>query len=188
MKKKKVVFIIICAVIITALVSAAIMIMSRNNKDNKLSVASQLTEVIDINELSTGEFIYNGVVEVQEEKTKYSIRYCSTVKVGVAGDDIELSVDAENKTVTPIIPELKVTVVNVDPESLSFVPENVSVKLKNAVKLCEEDAVKEANNKPELLETAESNLKSTIEALLMPIVNNNDYTVVWEPAVKEENK
>ena len=56
--------------------------------------------------------------------------------------------------------------VTVDPDSLSFIPQNPDVELKDIMTVCKEDALKEASESKELYQTAEENLQSAIEALL----------------------
>ena len=84
------------------------------------------------------------------------------------------------KTVTPVLPEITVNTVTVDPDSLSFIPQNPDVELKDIMTVCKEDALKEASESKELYQTAEENLQSAIEALLSPILKNAGYTMQWD--------
>lgn len=146
--------------------------------------SSQLEKAIDISDLSTAEFVYNGIAdkysEQNPEEIACHIAYASTVKVGIALDQVTFTIDEEKKTVTPVLPEITVNTVTVDPDSLSFIPQNPDVELKDIMTVCKEDALKEASESKELYQTAEENLQSAIEALLSPILKNAGYTMQWE--------
>lgn len=183
MKKK-----IIGSVLVLGIVAAAAGLFVPNavQKITKESVitSSQLEKAVDISELSTAEFIYNGIVDKYSdgnlEETECHIAYASTVKVGIALDQITFTIDEEKKTVTPVLPEITVNTVTVDPDSLSFIPQNPDVELKDIMTVCKEDALKEASESKELYQTAEENLQSAIEALLSPILKNAGYTMQWD--------
>ena len=102
------------------------------------------------------------------------------MKVGIALDQVTFTIDEDKKTVTPVLPEITVNTVTVDPDSLSFIPQNPDVELKDIMTVCKEDALKEASESKELYQTAEENLQSAIEALLSPILKNAGYTMQWE--------
>ena len=183
MKKK-----IIGSVLVLGIVAAAAGLFVPNavQKITKESVitSSQLEKAVDISELSTAEFIYNGIADKYSdgnlEETECHIAYASTVKVGIALDQITFTIDEEKKTVTPVLPEITVNTVTVDPDSLSFIPQNPDVELKDIMTVCKEDALKEASESKELYQTAEENLQSAIEAPLSPILKNAGYTMQWE--------
>ena len=91
MKKK-----IIGSVLVLGIVAAAAGLFVPNavQKITKESVitSSQLEKAVDISELSTAEFIYNGIADKYSdgnlEETECHIAYASTVKVGIALDQI----------------------------------------------------------------------------------------------------
>ena len=180
MKKK-----IIGSVLVLGIVAAAAGLFVPNavQKITKESVitSSQLEKAVDISELSTAEFIYNGIADKYSdgnlEETECHIAYASTVKVGIALDQITFTIDEEKKTV---LPEITINTVTVDPDSLSFIPQNPDVELKDIMTVCKEDALKEASESKELYQTAEENLQSAIEALLSPILKNAGYTMQWD--------
>ena len=183
MKKK-----IIGSVLVLGIVAAAAGLFVPNavQKITKESVitSSQLEKAVDISELSTAEFIYNGIADKYSdgnlEETECHIAYASTVKVGIELDKITFTIDEKKKTVTPVLPEITVNTVTVDPDSLSFIPQNPDVELKDIMTVCKEDALKEASESKELYQTAEENLQSAIEALLSPILKNAGYTMQWD--------
>lgn len=144
--------------------------------------SSQLQETIDISELSTAEFVYNGIADKYNEETQeveYQIAYDARVKVGIDMRQVMFKIDDDNKTVKPVLPDISVNIASVDPETLSYIPKNPDMELDEIVALCKEDAINEANNTPQLYETAEENLQKTIEALLLPVLEPVGYSIQW---------
>ena len=185
MKKGKVIVAIISVLVIAALAVAAWFFLVNPNK-NKATVIteSQLKEAVEINDLSTAEFVYNGIAEVYKEKKKdkidYRVKYNSTVKVGVDLSKISFDIDNENKTVKPILPRIEIQEISVKPDGMSFIPDDAKGDINKVRSVCEDDATKEAKNSKELFEIAKENLKNTVEALLKPLIENDGYTIIWE--------
>lgn len=156
----------------------------RNKMDKKnIITSSQLEKAIDISQLSTAEFVYNGIAEKHDEdhpeKVDCYIAYNANVKVGIQMDEVKFDINEQEKTVKPTLPEIMVNIATLDEESISYIPKNPDITLKEIIILCKEDAMKEANSSKKLYQTAEENLKSVIEALLSPILENAGYTIVW---------
>lgn len=159
-------------------------VMTKGKNQNIVITDSRLEKAIDISELSTAEFVYNGISEKYSDKDPDKIQcyisYNANVKVGIQMEDIEFEIDKANKTVSPILPDFTITVAELDEESISYIPANPDISLKEVIALCKEDAMKEAKNSEKLYETARENLKAVIEALLSPLLENAGYTIVWE--------
>ena len=158
-------------------------VMNKIGKENVIT-SSQLEKAIDISQLSTAEFVYNGIVEKYDddkpEKVECYIAYHADVKVGIQMEDVEFEIDEENKTVTPILPEISVNIAALDENEISYIPKNPDIPLKEIIVLCKEDAVREANDSKKLYQTAEENLKAVIEALVSPILEHAGYTIKWQ--------
>ena len=152
--------------------------------EEKILVRSTLMDAIDITELSTSQFTYNGIAEVykNENSTKVTchVRYSAKIKAGIDMNEVDFEIDNNNKTVKPILPSVQITTNLVEEESLSFIPSEVKVDLKEVLTACKKDASQEAAKSEELIESAEENLKSIIEALLYPILDANNYSIVWD--------
>ena len=158
-------------------------VMNKIGKENVIT-SSQLEKAIDISQLSTAEFVYNGIAEKYDddkpEKVECYIAYHSDVKVGIQMEDVEFEIDEANKTVTPILPEISVNIAALDENEISYIPKNPDIPLKEIIVLCKEDAVREANDSKKLYQTAEENLKAVIEALVSPILEHAGYTMKWQ--------
>lgn len=178
----KILKIIIPSVIAVAII-AIVFIAFKNSGKRTIVTSSTLREVISISELSTGEFYYNGVVSIPKkddsEKTDYYVKYDSTVKAGIDASDIDFEIDKKNKTIKPIIPQIKINDITVNEGSISTIPENATGKLKETLSYCKKDAMNEANKNNKLIETAKLNLQDSITALLTPIIKESGYKIVW---------
>lgn len=158
-------------------------VMNKIGKENVIT-SSQIEKAIDISQLSTAEFVYNGIAEKYDddkpEKVECYIAYHADVKVGIQMEDVEFEIDEANKTVTPILPEISVNIAALDENEISYIPKNPDIPLKEIIVLCKEDAVREANDSKKLYQTAEENLKAVIEALVSPILEHAGYTMKWQ--------
>lgn len=180
MKKKGILIVLIVIVVIAAVVFGPTLLHKFQKK--RIITSSQLQEAIDISELSTAEFVYNGIADKYNEETQEvecQVAYDARVKVGIDMTQVTFKIDDDNKTVKPVLPDISVNIASVDPESLSYIPKNPDMELDEIVALCKEDAINEANNTPQLYETAEENLQKTIEALLLPVLDPVGYSIQW---------
>ncbi len=152
--------------------------------ETTIITTSTLTDAIDIAELSTGEFTYNGIAEYKKEnsdKVACRIRYKAKVKASVNMEEIDFVIDEENKTITPVLPEITLEPILDEQNGFSFMPDNYNgLNIGEVREVCEKDVMEEASQTSELRNTAEENLKDTIQALTYPIINSKGYTLVWE--------
>jgi len=180
--KNKLFMRVITVVAIVLLVLVLISIFKTG--DERFVTSSTLSEVVSISELSTSQFTYNGIAEIykdeEKQKVKCHIKYKAIVKAGVDMSKIEFEIDKDNKTVKPILPEISLQSVVIDENVLSFIPDNTKVELQDIFTVCKEDAQREASSSTELFDVAEENLKNTVEALLHPILESQEYRVIWE--------
>ena len=145
--------------------------------------SAMLTQVTDASELSSAQFTYNGIAQVygpDGNTVKCNVKYDAKVNAGIDMKDISFEIDNEKKTVTHVLPEIKINSCTVDEEKLSFIPENTTADLKDVLNACEEDAETEASQSLQLMRSARENLKDIVEVLIYPILNANGYTVVWK--------
>lgn len=182
MKKK--IFSVVIIVVIVLVVGSIFgpTVINKIGKDNVITSA-QLEKAIDISQLSTAEFVYNGVAEKYDddkpEEVECYIAYNANVKVGIQMEDVKFDIDEDKKTVTPVLPEITVNIATLDEKAISYIPKNPDISLKEIIVLCKEDAMDEANNSEKLYQTAEENLRAVIEALLSPILENAGYSIEW---------
>ncbi|MBR2809345.1 MAG: DUF4230 domain-containing protein, partial [Erysipelotrichaceae bacterium] len=71
--------------------------IKKNQKEVNINTVSTLHKIIDVNELSTSECVYNGVVKVTNEnnpeKIDYYISYEAKVKAGIDIDKVDITMD-----------------------------------------------------------------------------------------------
>lgn len=167
---------------IIAIMIAGCDLVGEKEKESTITL-SQLEKAINISQLSTAEFVYNGVAEKysvdKSEEVECYIAYNANVKVGIQMEDVKFAIDEEQKKVKPILPEITVNIATLDEDSISYIPKNPDISLKEVITICKEDAINEANSSEKLYQTAEENLKSVIEALLLPILDDVGYSIVW---------
>lgn len=186
MTKKKILLFGVVSIIVILLVFAFIARKFGiwDNREKKIITSSTLTEAIDISELSSAQFVYNGIAEIykDEEKTetKCHVRYNATVKAGIDMKAVTFEINHEAKTIKPVLPEINITSNTVDEKTFSYIPENSDVNLQEVLVACQEDALAESKQSSELLDLAKENLKSFIEALLLPIASSQNYKIIWD--------
>lgn len=181
MKKKLVLLVLIVAIAAGAgLVLPGV--MNKAGKETTIT-SSQLEDAINISQLSTAEFVYNGVAEKYKkenpDEVECYIAYDANVKVGINMEEVTFKIDEEKKTVTPVLPKIEINIATLDENSISYIPKNPDLSLKEVITLCKEDAMNEANHSEKLYEIAQENLKSVIEALLAPILEHEGYSIQW---------
>lgn len=174
-------------VIIVAIVFVVMLVLKDTGIDDEgektIITSSTLQKTVNIADLSTAQYSYNGIAQIYEdeakEKLKCNIYYHARVKAGVDMSQITFEIDDENKTVKPSLPEIEITANLLDNMELEFMPGESDVSLQEARTVCKEDALNESKESSELYKVAEENLKNTIEALIYPLLNDQGYTVVW---------
>lgn len=142
--------------------------------------SSQLQEVVSVSKLSTANFIYNGIAEKTDENgnVSYRVYYESTVRAGIDMSKITFDIDEENKTVTPLLPEITIDEPVIDDTSLEYMPLNPSAEIKDVIAICKQDAETEIRETGQIQKTAKENLKTTIEALTVPLLDS-EYEIKW---------
>lgn len=173
---------IIVGLVVLILFAFARFLGATDKGEEKILTSSTLVDTIDISELSTSQFTYNGIAEIyKKEKVICHVRYNAKVKAGIDMQDVTFEIDSDNMTVKPVLPEIIITSNPVvDEQALSFIPSDATLDLNEVLKACKEDAEKEATESQELINSAEENLKSIIEALTYPILDEYGYTICWE--------
>lgn len=173
---------IILAVLVVAVVTSVFFVYFKMHRPAEVLLTSQLVDALDIEELSTSSFVYNGIADVHKEdsdEVSYSALYHATVKAGVQVKDIYFEVDSSTKTIHFTLPEVYIQNISVDPSSIDILPHNAKIDLATVLAACREDVNTEAEASDKLISSATENLKSVIEAFTMPLIADSDYEIVW---------
>lgn len=174
--------VLIALVVVIVVLVVYINFSLKDQPITKTTISSVLQEALDIDELSTSSFTYNGIADVYDPSTRkvsYSVLYHATVKAGTSLSAITFDVDEERKVIQIQLPEIKIQNVVVDPAHIDFIPDRAQIHMATALATCRSDALREATESNELMDAARDNLKSVVEALTKPIVTDMGYTIEW---------
>lgn len=184
-KRKININIILLVVAIATIIGTCFFVININtNVKQETFSSSVLIKTIEMANLSTSQFTYNGIAEIPNEKNSEKIdcyiKYKAIVKVGVDFKKINIEKDDENKIVTISLPNIKITDISVDAASLSYIPSKPKYDLNTILQTCKNDVNVEVKNSDNLIKSAEENLKSVVEGLVEPIVTKEGYEIVWK--------
>ena len=183
--KEIIYIIIICAI--------ALLLYSKFNKKKvEFFSASNLIKVDEVEKFLLARFNWDGIAEHYKEDSKTKekvvdmhIRYQAEITATMNMDNFNnnVLVDKENKKIYLTLPkiELKPTIIfKDDGTSFSFIPSNAKVELRELVTICEDDAVKKVSERVQLFNIAKENAKKTIEGMLLPLIEEEHYIVIWK--------
>lgn len=160
-------------------------VFDREGEVKTISTAS-LEEVFDISELSTADYIYNGIAKVYKEDgttVKYYVAYEGKVKAGIDFDKIVFDIDEEEKVITITIPDIRFTEITVNPGTLEYIFKDKKSETETvhqeAFNICKEDLAERVDKEKELVDSAKKNSIAVVEALIAPWVEqmDNEYKV-----------
>ena len=160
------------------LIVAFMLVMTGCGKKNQLTT-STLTKALEIDELSTAQFIYNGIAEYTDEQKHVYIKYNASARAGIHISDIKIRVDSENKIVLITLPQIEITDILVDAESFDYMPSNPGLDIRDVMTTCRADIRDEAGYSQRLYDAARENLRTWIELVLKPLVESSGYTIEW---------
>lgn len=171
--------------LILAIILACVIRLTVNKQDRiSVSASSLLTGAADIAELSTAEFMYRGIAEIynDEAQTRLHCRVCynAVVKAGIDLNDVKVSDDPSQKTITVALPEISLNVTVIDEQKMAILPSNVDVSIDKLLKYSREDAENEARQSTELMNIARENLQAAIGGILYPLIKQTGYTIIWK--------
>lgn len=182
-KLPKMVKIVLLGATIVVIVALAAILPGVFSSSKGVTVSEvSLKEAVAISKLSTAEFTYEGIAEKRNENgdVAYHIYYKAAANSSIDMAAIDFSIDEAKKTIIPILPPVVIDSPVIDESSLEYLPNGVQIDLREVLDICKADMQGEASGNSNLLQAAESNLRSTVEALLMPIIGNSGYSIEWE--------
>ena len=124
-RKTAVVAVIVAVILILGVSSLVLLSKSTKKSEPSIITTSTLEKILNVSDLSTFEAIYNGFAKVvspdDPQKIDYYVSYDATVKAGIDFDQVEISVDDETKIISVKLPEIKITDITVDIESMDYI-------------------------------------------------------------------
>ena len=177
----------LCAILAAAgiiLIVCVLLLVKNASRGSEPEIISKaaLEKIINVSDLSTFEAVYNGIARVASEddpeEVDYYVSYDAKVKAGIDFEQVEVTVDPEEKVIAVKLPEIKITDVNVDIASLDYIFENdkanTATVSEQAYKKCIEDVQNESSSEAAIYELAKENTHNIVEALISPFVAQLD--------------
>lgn len=176
----------IIAICISLFILVAILIITDQAGQRTISSKSDLVKVLDVSELTSAEYIYNGIAikTKKDNQVAYYVNYKGTVKAGINIKHISYEEDKENKKVIVTIPEIEVFDYIVDDTKLDFIfldeSYNTETVHPEAFALSKDDLKNSLNNNKEFYAKARENVISIVKASIEPLINakDNEYELV----------
>lgn len=153
--------------------------------ESRVITDASLIKTIDMSNLSSLEFDYKGIVKLKSKKeflkgeVDYYAKYHAVVKYSIDLNDIKFSVNDKKKTVRPILPDIKCSPDMKDERYISYMPKDPGMDVDEVLEKCREDVINESKKSEEAYKMAKDNLKSTIEAVTLPVIGPKGYKIVW---------
>ena len=175
--------IVICISIVILFV---ILIITDQAGQRTISSKSDLVKVLDVSELTSAEYIYNGIAikTKKDNQVAYYVNYKGNVKAGINIKHISYEEDKENKKVIVTIPEIEVFDYIVDDTKLDFIfldeSYNTETVHPEAFALSKDDLKNSLNNNKEFYDKARESVISIVKASIEPLINakDNEYELV----------
>ena len=176
----------IIAICISIVILFVILIITDQAGQRTISSKSDLVKVLDVSELTSAEYIYNGIAikTKKDNQVAYYVNYKGNVKAGINIKHISYEEDKENKKVIVTIPEIEVFDDIVDDTKLDFIfldeSYNTETVHPEAFALSKDDLKNSLNNNKEFYDKARESVISIVKASIEPLINakDNEYELV----------
>lgn len=157
-------------------------------KTEYLSTA-ELEKIVNVSKLSTAEYVYNGIAEVTNDEGEITqrIKYDATVRAGIDMEDVSFDIDNDAMTVTPVLPDISIDDPELDVSSFDYMPSNPDMELPEIISIAGQDALSEVEESGGIYQTAETNLRSAIKALTLPIISKYGYELTWNNEAEDKD-
>ena len=140
--------------------------------------SANLKDMMDITELRTLNYRFNSICEkVVDGKPVCYLAYKGRITLGIdmKSDEVETTVDESSKTITVVLPNVKILDEEVDSESIEYIFFDNSYNTpdlgKNALSDCKNDLHGKVIKEALMFKMADDNTKKNVEAILEPIID-----------------
>lgn len=166
----------------------------------EISLASIYTEIQNISELATVEYLFTdaarftdsvqlGNWDIPFTEKSFTMKWDGVIKAGIQVDQIVIDVDKDDLTITVALPAAQILSYEVDSESVEVLDEKnnifnkISIEDKVQLDASTEEEMKRRAIDNGLLDKAQENAKNIISQLLIANAAIGDtYTIVFEIA------
>ena len=140
-----------------------------DDDENQYVTESDLKSAVDIDNLSTIDYVYHGIAEkhstfLWQDRVDYRVKYQAHVRASYKLVDIEFRVDRDNGVATAYLPEAEIGEPQLDHKEFGYLPENATADMKDVIALCREDAASDVD-RDEIRREADASLQDTVSAL-----------------------
>ncbi len=168
--------------IIALLLVGLLITMLIPNKEGSVTTItkSTLQKIVEINELSTVDYVYNAIATKYDKNNKdelYHVAYEGTVTAGIDFNKIEFDIDQKSKKITITTPDVEIQETRIDMGNLEFIfmeDAKENAVSQDAYKLCKADLEKRVKEENLLFTTAKENAISSVTALFQPWIETVD--------------
>lgn len=188
--KVKIALVVVIAVAFLVLFRCVLPWITDNHETEYLTT-SDLKSAVDIDSLSTVDYIYHGIVEkhgrfLWMDRVDYRVKYEAHIRASYTMSDIQFGIDEEHKVVTAYLPKAQVGEPQLDNSKFGYLPENATADMKDVLSLCRKDAADEVDKK-EIKKQADASLQDTVKALTMPLIEDK-YELDFKPLAEYKGK
>lgn len=170
----------VLVIVILIIVLALFLIITNKKGETTITTKSELIKILDISELSSVEYVYNGIATKtkKDNKVAYYVSYNGKVRAGVNIKDIKYDEDPINKKIIVTLPEIQIFDAIVEAGQLDFIfidtnydTETVHQEAFNLSKTALENTIKDDK---EFYDKARENIESIVRATIEPIIDTKD--------------
>lgn len=162
-------------VLVLVFLFGVVLPLALDNDETQYLSESSLKQAVDIDDLSTVDYVYTGIAEktgkfLWADTVDYRVRYEAHIRASFDMSAIRFEIDEEGKMVTAILPEAKIEPPIVNEDEFGFLPENAKADIAEVIGLCREDAANEFDER-QIREEANRNLEDVVKALTLPLLD-----------------
>ena len=159
--------------------------------DHKTSYVSEahLEKAVNIENLSAIDYVYCGIAEkpgrfLWMDNVEYRIKYEAHVRAYYNMDEIQFSMDRDNKVATAYLPEPQFSEPKLDETKFGYLPEKANADIPDILAMCREDAANELNYE-QMKGEAEESLKGIVQGLTLPLLDD-EWQIEFKPLAEYE--
>ena len=148
-----------------------------DDDENQYVTESDLKSAVDIDNLSTIDYVYHGIAEkhstfLWQDRVDYRVKYQAHVRASYKLVDIEFRVDRDNGVATAYLPEAEIGEPQLDHKEFGYLPENATADMKDVIALWREDAASDVD-RDEIRREADASLRDTVSALTKHLLGDD---------------
>lgn len=186
MKKLRAIIVVIAVVALIAVGYLAARLQMKNSEP-KISATSIEEQLVMCSELATARLDYRGLVKYSDgdipliNQKSFSMVYDASIKAGIQLDEAEVTVSG--KEIRVALPAPEILDITVDSDSLEFYDEQFALfnwtkkeDTQTAIGYAKENA-REKAELSSILDEAKSQAETVIRAMLLPLTEDEQYTL-----------